>query len=256
VFGCQGDQNCEDTCLADTSPEAKQQWVTIFSCVVAECGQPPQDGCAGQAILNGACSEEFESCLACTPTCTGKQCGAAGCGDVCGECPQGFACGSFGLCECQPQCITPSGQQKQCGADGCGGVCGFCPVGSVCAPDGQCLGDVDPPCEPSCTNKECGGDGCGGSCGACPADEECDSGQCVEVELTCAEIVTCTFGCGGFDLSCMAECSQQGSPEAQGKFNLILPCIINTCGFNLGPECIFEALANECSDQWENCQEP
>ncbi|MDI1476283.1 hypothetical protein [Polyangium sp. y55x31] len=81
----------------------------------------------------------------CTPSCTGKSCGASnGCGGKCanGSCPAGTTCGGGGVyaqCGCTPQC---SG--KSCGApDGCGGICtsGSCPYGQACGTagvPGQC----------------------------------------------------------------------------------------------------------------------
>lgn len=76
----------------------------------------------------------------CTPSCTGKTCGASdGCGGICrsGSCPAGQTCGGGGVvgqCGCTPSC---SG--KACGApDGCGGICtsGTCGYGQGCGAGG------------------------------------------------------------------------------------------------------------------------
>lgn len=96
----------------------------------------------------------------CTPTCTGRVCGADGCGGVCGTCAAGETCTAAGAClGCVPACAG-----RQCGADGCGGVCGTCAGGATCTAEGTCQS-----CTPSCTAATCGSsDGCGGTCPACP----------------------------------------------------------------------------------------
>ena len=73
---------------------------------------------------------------ACTPSCSGKQCGNDGCGGSCGTCGSGQSCNTSGQCQsvCVPQC---SG--KQCGSDGCGGSCGTCGSGQTCSATNQCV---------------------------------------------------------------------------------------------------------------------
>jgi hypothetical protein len=42
---------------------------------------------------------------ACTPSCTGKQCGSDGCTGSCGDCPSGQTCSGAGVCQSSvPQC--------------------------------------------------------------------------------------------------------------------------------------------------------
>jgi MYXO-CTERM domain-containing protein len=87
------------------------------------------------AELEEECKEQ-----ACTPVCTGKQCGDDGCGGSCGTCEAGKSCtnGQCGAAQCQPACTG-----KQCGDDGCGGSCGTCGAGQICL-QGQCSGgDAD-----------------------------------------------------------------------------------------------------------------
>ncbi|MBI5495331.1 MAG: hypothetical protein HY904_09890 [Deltaproteobacteria bacterium] len=71
-------------------------------------------------------------------------------------------------------CIPKCDGTDQCGADGCGGVCGICPATHSCvaAADGT-GGHCVAPCSPSCAGRTCGSDGCGGSCGDCNYNEEC-----------------------------------------------------------------------------------
>ncbi len=155
-------EQCGNECWADASPEARAQWQDLIFCVLDVCGDSPSGPCFQQSI-QGACKSVWNSCQNCTPACTGKQCGADGCGGSCGNCPAGFACDSFGYCLCQPQCAG-----KQCGNDLCGGSCGTCPNGSVCNYLGKCV------CMPKCDGKQCGADGCGGTCGTCPAGQACN----------------------------------------------------------------------------------
>jgi hypothetical protein len=83
-------------------------------------------------------SFKFPSCGgACTPNCTGKQCGDDGCGGTCGACATGQTCSAAG--QCQSSC-TPSCTGKQCGDNGCGGSCGTCSMGQSCSAAGQCQG--------------------------------------------------------------------------------------------------------------------
>ena len=121
------------------------------------------------------CNADYTGCAecACQPDCSGRECGADGCG---GECPPG--CDAGESCEagqCQPGC-QPDCSGRECGADGCGGECPpGCDAGESCEA-GQC----QPGCQPDCSGRECGADGCGGECPpGCDAGESCDQqGQC------------------------------------------------------------------------------
>ncbi len=80
---------------------------------------------------------------ACTPDCSGKECGADGCGGTCGTCSGPQEVCVEGQCVCQPACAA-----KECGDDGCGGTCGTCPAGSDCQA-GRCKPTCwTGPCEP------------------------------------------------------------------------------------------------------------
>ena len=207
------DEVCTSGCWQNASTEAQEQYIMIWECILEVCGPEPVEPCPGQAILQGDCKDEFNACLDCTPACTGKQCGADGCGGDCGECPPGYDCDPFGYCDCVPSC-----EGQECGSDGCGGDCGACPDGFVCNVFGTCV------CLPQCAGKECGTNGCGGSCGSCPVGYSCKAGSCEE---SCKpQCVTDNGtpkqcgpdGCGGScgfcppGLSCTAQglCSQIG----------------------------------------------
>jgi hypothetical protein len=92
VVDCDDDESCtKDTCAAATGcGHAKLADGT-------SCDVWPLDGCK-----NGKCE--------CLPDCTGKQCGPDGCGGICGECSQGYACvdglEDTGATWCK--CATPS----------------------------------------------------------------------------------------------------------------------------------------------------
>ena len=207
------DETCFDACWSNASPEAQEQYMMIWQCILEVCGPQPVEPCPGEALLNGECQDEFYACLDCTPSCTGKQCGSDGCNGSCGECPPGYDCDPFGYCDCMPSC-----DGKQCGNDGCGGDCGQCSQGFICNVWGQCI------CMPQCGNVECGGDGCGGSCGQCAPGFDCQGGKCIQgcVPQCVSEdgmLKQCgPNGCGGSCGFCPPGliCTPQGQCQQQG----------------------------------------
>jgi hypothetical protein len=58
------------------------------------------DNCGGLKLIKQDCSYGCSAgaCLACTPSCSGKECGDNGCGGVCGSCGSGEVCGD-GTCQ-------------------------------------------------------------------------------------------------------------------------------------------------------------
>lgn len=135
------------------------------------------DICAGQTGVVAGQTVQLEwsnfenACIAtrraCTAGCGTRTCGQDGCGNPCGFCPAGQACGASGTCgTCTPSCAG-----RVCGDDGCGGSCGTCGSGTCNESTGQC-------CTPSCNGQQCGqADGCGGTCG-CPSGRQCLFGTC------------------------------------------------------------------------------
>lgn len=163
ALGSQADSSSE----ADASGPESPCWSGLQLCEgdgVITC----VDGAWSEIVPCNSGSCEDGVCVDCSPQCEGKVCGPDGCGDSCGECPEGVACDA-GLCgECTPQC-----EGLECGDDGCGGSCGVCEGGQGCS-EGLCA------CVPECAGKECGGDGCGGACGICLGDFSCNElGECV-----------------------------------------------------------------------------
>jgi len=214
AWGCpENDEACGNACWNNSSPEAQQQYLAIWQCVLEVCGPDPQEPCPWQAIMYGQCKDEFNACLDCTPACMGKQCGPDGCNGSCGTCPAGFVCDVYGYCDCTPQCTG-----KECGSDSCNGSCGQCGPGYQCNLNGKCV------CLPSCTGKECGPDGCGGSCGLCPSGMTCQTGKCVPqcvpncVNPDGTKRQCGTDGCGGQCGVCPPglQCTKSGQCQQPG----------------------------------------
>lgn len=99
----------------------------------------------------------------CVPKCDGLYCGGSdGCGGDCGTCAPGSTCVSG---RCQAGACTPQCSGRQCGDDGCGGQCGTCPEGRLCVrATGTCetfpeCNHLRPTCSPACGPSEfCGTD--------------------------------------------------------------------------------------------------
>lgn len=96
---------------------------------------------------------------ACTPQCTGKTCGADGCGGSCGTCAGGQSCGADGACHASSGgtggtcahaiCSTGAKLAKTC--DAC--VTSVCARDAYCCStswDSTCVGEVATVCGQSC----------------------------------------------------------------------------------------------------------
>lgn len=141
-------------------------------------------GAAGKFCYEGACVD-------CLPSCDGLECGADGCGGVCGICEgEQFNC-QLGLCVCTPDC-----EGMECGSDLCEGSCGECVGFQEVCDGGSCV------CQPACEGLECGWDGCGGSCGECDEGQFCIAGQCPPPGKACEDgNATPWDGCNGTDIA-------------------------------------------------------
>jgi len=153
-------------------------------CITDICIPIPQGGSICTCFCVDDCPPGFE-CKAivlnvdvvyvcvpeCQPACIGMQCGPDGCGDVCGQCEEGYEC-QDGKCVGQGECgdgICVPELDEDCVT--CPGDCA-CPDGDKCLVDGAC-------CTPWCDGKACGSDGCYGNCGECEADSICSANECV-----------------------------------------------------------------------------
>ena len=120
--------------------------------------------------------------IPCMPDCTDKECGADGCGGVCGVC-RGGDCVEW-MCEYStppPECDEDDYKCEGekivwCELDEDGVMAwsdpAACPGGKSCVEGQGCV------CLPVCAGKECGDDGCGGVCGQCLFDAQCVAGAC------------------------------------------------------------------------------
>jgi hypothetical protein len=143
----------DDKCVAASQPveqpEDKPEEAPGDCDGITEVGQC--DGnwllyCAGGKLVEQYCAHccgfdaqtGFNACMnadtcgsdeQCTPKCDGKQCGADGCGGVCGVCGDGQTCSDEGLC---------SGSETEETEDKVA-TCGACPAGWICGSNGQCV---------------------------------------------------------------------------------------------------------------------
>jgi hypothetical protein len=180
----------------------------------------------------------------CSPNCTGKECGADGCGSTCGTCPGGLSCNAQGICS--NACIT-SCTGKECGADGCGGECGICAPGFKCTPAGLCVNSSG--CTPQCSGKDCGSDSCGGSCGQCANGQSCDaSGHCTTVAGGSCGSLTFEGECdntGKKALWCEAGVPQEQDCTTYGP-NYVCSWIDDETGYFCTDQCNANCAGKQC----------
>jgi hypothetical protein len=231
----------------------------------SECGT---GGGTCQNCGTNACGASG-TCVACTPSCSGKQCGANGCGGACGTCASGAGCAS-GTCV---TCSNPgSGTCSIAGSSYCGGtVCCspsnpyYCAATSECyatadaavaACGSACVGCVAA-CVPNCTGLQCGPDGCGGSCGTCGTGTTCNAGTCVAFCMEVTGTGCASASCLGTDTQCYscaagqfctqnaAGCSACSAPTA-GVYCCSLP---SGCTQDTGTGCV----SGSCAGSDGNC---
>ncbi|GMV42146.1 MAG: hypothetical protein AMXMBFR64_38620 [Myxococcales bacterium] len=258
AFACSsGSLECIMMCQEGATDAAAQSFNVLVSCVLNWC-DATNPMCFQQVITN-QCAKQFDACMGgCVPSCAGKQCGADGCGGICGECKQGTSC-SNGQCipttQCTPgQTICQGNTVLGCSASGAWTPVQQCPADTPCVA-GKCQGG----CVPSCAGKQCGSNGCGGSCGTCPDGLTCSAGQCTQISTgTCSDIVTCGAGCGLNDKACVQKCVSLGGQEAQGLYSKLLECVGSVCGQGtpIHPQapCSLTAMQGPCADIAKVCQ--
>ncbi len=136
------------------------------------CGKLAPSGCscAADCVPGASCCLDVTVACGCQPSCSGKQCGSDGCGDVCGTCGNTETCDNS-LCVkdiCKPNpcgkgSCAPSSNGKTavctCIQGYAGDTCGKCAEGYIGFPD--CQSDL-------CFKNECNKQGtCDGKTGAC-----------------------------------------------------------------------------------------
>lgn len=255
VRGCEGDGDCSTGFTCDPTQH------------VCQCGAD-RDCVSGGYGPQGRCDESARLCR-CTPNCSGRTCGADGCGGLCGTCSSGQACRD-GVCGA-PYCgagnfTVPCSDGQGCATNsacnsngGCTCVQGFTAVGCSGTP---CAGDnpecrqsqwwcvPQTQCTPRCTGSCGASDGCGGMCG-CPAGQTCSGGVCRTG--TCVPRCNGTGelpGCG-FDDGCGATCT---CPPGLTCRDRICQEPIDTCGnapncreCTVRPECGWCASTRSCA---------
>ena len=214
----------------------------------------------GPVCGDGKC-EGIETDLGCPADCAKKA--------VCGnnECETGelpTTCPTDCKPNCQPECAA-----KQCGADGCGGLCGKCGDGKACTDAGQCVqigaicgngkcenGENDSSCSADCvaTGTVCGngkceiGENTSNCLKDCPAaGPVCGNGTCESGENTSNCLKDCpaagpvcgngTCESGESSSNCAKDCPATG-PSCVGK-----------CGGDAGT-CYCD---NFCTDNGDCC---
>ena|GEM_PF-1699078 len=244
-------------------------------CVGGQCTCTPAVGsaCCGDAVcpvdscgVKGAAVESCAygcgngTCLPCVPACDGRDCGADGCGGVCGDapCDGGEQCVE-GVCSCVEEgevVCCGAGGGSRCEIDSCGAEVedlGVCEWGCE---DGGCL-----PCPTDCDGRECGDDGCGGSCGPCGEDEQCVEGACLCVSgwtVSCCDDARCSYdSCGGYEgvveecpYGCADGACQPCVGDCDGR-----ECGDDGCGVSCG-SCEDDevcTLAGQCSTCVQQC---
>ena len=259
---------CEDgetecSCPADCGacPGCCDNDSCIYPPTYDQCGQPGLacSACTGQdACLDGTCT--------CVPACLGKQCGADGCGGVCGACDGCESVCDTGECKAVPEvdqgCFDNDIHYK----DSCGDwgelksdcrVLGCTPGSKVCTD-----------CEDVCNGIECGHvDKCVcGTCAGVPGtscqDNQCNvvcgDGQCGEGEDVCNCSADCSSGCAGccLDLGCKPgtldnQCGKNGtgcSICADGK-----TCQSQECTYYCGDDICATAGGETCATCPQDC---
>ena len=253
------------SCGAQAIGGAAKAFADLLACAVSVCGPIAQwtgYACATQQAFQDKCQPRYKACVACAPSCAGKQCGDDGCGGSCGTCfgcegqADASACQS-GICM-QPCC--PNCGNRACGSDGCGGLCGVCADGQTCDPTTGACGGA---CQAQCTDdtgqqRACGSDGCGGLCGTCSADQTCTNGQCVG-SLSCSAAIQCVLQCSGVGPvtpDCWQSCVPTGNPVQRERFVKVQACAQQMCAAtSVTGACLKQALAGGCAAPWALCSE-
>jgi hypothetical protein len=205
------------------------------------CGKTAEGGCscAASCTSDGTCCGDYAAKCTCTPKCSGKTCGADGCGGTCGSCAAPTPhCDSSGQCtdSCTPKC-----DGKVCGDDGCGGQCGTCASDHDCAANGRCVPNSWK-CSPSTY-----GDGKDCDCGCGAGDPDCDLPAFVP--YGCAPGMACTEAgvCSGPFCESDFDC---GAAICTGLWPRTLSSYAGACGPSVpygaspGTPC---AVASQCA---------
>jgi secreted trypsin-like serine protease len=148
----------------------------------------------------------------CTPSCSGKQCGADGCGGTCGSCASSSTCNTSGQCVASTtsscaHAICSTGAKLTATCDSCASK--ICASDNYCcttAWDAQCVGEVASVC-----GQPCGASSDGGATSSC-SHSQCSTGS--KLKSGCNACVTSicsadSYCCANtWDAQCVAEVAQ------------------------------------------------
>jgi hypothetical protein len=182
---CSGGQVCNSGTCED--PSNVYRCPCDGSCAYCWCDDPVREGnCETYWEGDGECDcgcqfSDDADCGACTPNCSGKNCGDDGCGGSCGTCSGGQVCNS-GVCEDPP-------------TGGCDND-NTCDTGEDC---GSCPGDCGACGSGGCDGSHCDYSFCSSSCPGTYGQADCDSNaECVS-GLVCGWEAAQDFGCDPVD---------------------------------------------------------
>ena len=214
--GCDDDNACSvDICLENGACHH-----TAVSDGTA-CG-----GTGGWICESGLCT--------CTTTCGTKQCGADGCGGLCGTCDDGIAC-TFDKCDLESGACTQLASDLACDDELA------CTIDTCDVPSGGCL---NVPSQAFCDDGiPCTSDWCSDELGclSAPNDDACKDGQACTVDA-CVD----GFGCvnSADDALCDdgVTCTADACDATAGCSNLIdvgscddgVECTIDACDLDAG----------------------
>lgn len=217
---------------------------------------PNQPGCQAADASNGQDTTAGTDGGACVPQCAGKQCGADGCGGICGTCASGGTCD-----QATGTCGTTTVDPTSCrGVMLCVNGCTDAPcvqacLGSASATANQQLAAINS-CEDSfgCDDSLCESEHCADQLAACSFEGSCGSapGDC----LSCKQIVACRdTSCGPDDLACISACGAQGGVNAKAPAMRMILCLDGACGGDKACEQAATDPGELCHDAWLACDD-
>jgi len=280
---------CECGCLPDHSA-CDPDCSCTPDCLGKECGE---DGCGGtcppgcpvgEHCTQGICECDYVTCgsvccaqgqecyqgACCTPNCTGRECGANGCGGSCGDCDSGEFCDAGGQCQSMPtdcrQEPCPSGYYCDLNTGECKEGCisdSDCPQPGSCdlaTHTCQCDSGYHRCADQCLPNNST--DSCGDRCTPCVPPQNGTS--------TC-DGVSCGFVCNAGFHQCGELCLSNNSTDSCGT--RCTPCVPPahasatcdgvSCDFvcdsgyhRCSDECKPDDSVNSCGTRCTPCPEP
>jgi len=255
---------CLQNCLAQGTPQAQQQILTLFGCFNenSQCGEDPN-------CYENACSQEIAICLGDNDGAGNQNSGSSGPGGTVSTDGTGGICADFDACTSR----CDAGDQ-QC-FEGCfsaaNSACQDCYSDAVytCITDNcdqeqsnyrECV--INNGClTPECIETNCGD--LGQSISVCLQQNATDDtgavcstqlGECFDGELSCEGLNTCLGNCS--DENCSAECWDRTTTEGQSGFDALGQCYQTNCVEYTEAQDIDECLTRHCESELNACFGP